>query len=142
MITLANSSTTPKRSRTRRWLRAALIAAAMLLLAAVILDRVFPLHLPAPDSGSTVVLARDGTPLRAFADSDGVWRYPTTAKDVSPLYLTTLLNYEDRWFYQHPGVNPYALLRGLAGGIVHGHIVSGGSTLTMQVARIIEPGSG
>jgi penicillin-binding protein 1C len=141
MIAPVNPSMTPKCSRTRRWLRAALIAAAMLLLAAVILDRVFPLHLPAPYSGSTVVLARDGTPLRAFADSDGVWRYPTTAKDVSPLYLTTLLNYEDRWFHQHPGVNPYALLRGLAGGIVHGHIVSGGSTLTMQVARIIEPGS-
>ncbi|MEO6800604.1 MAG: penicillin-binding protein 1C [Rhodanobacter sp.] len=108
---------------------------------AVVLDRLFPLHLPAPDSGSTVVLARDGTPLRAFADGDGVWRYPTTARQVSPLYLTALLQYEDRWFYRHPGVNPYALLRGLGGGIMHGHVVSGGSTLTMQVARIIEPGS-
>ncbi len=117
------------------------IASAALLLLAVVLDRLFPLHLPAPDSGSTVVLARDGTPLRAFADSDGVWRYPTTVKQVSPLYLSALLTYEDRWFYQHPGINPYALLRGLVGGIVHGHIVSGGSTLTMQVARIIEPSS-
>lgn len=105
----------------------------------VALDRLFPLHLPAADRGSTVVLARDGTPLRAFADSDGVWRYPTTADKVSPLYLEALLTYEDRWFYRHPGVNPYALLRGLAGGIVHGRIVSGGSTLTMQVARIIHP---
>ncbi|EIL98015.1 penicillin-binding protein 1C, partial [Rhodanobacter thiooxydans LCS2] len=110
-----------------------------MLLVAVLLDRRFPLHLPAPDAGSTVVLARDGTPLRAFADSDGVWRYPTTAKQVSPLYLQALLNYEDRWFYRHPGVNPYALLRGLAGGLRHGRIVSGGSTLSMQVARIIQP---
>ncbi|HWU76688.1 MAG TPA: penicillin-binding protein 1C [Rhodanobacter sp.] len=123
----------------RRWLRITAVCAGLMLLMAVLLDRLFPLHLPAPDSGSTVVLARDGTPLRAFADSDGVWRYPITAKQVSPLYLTALLHYEDRWFYHHPGVNPYALLRGLAGGIVHGHIVSGGSTLTMQVARIIEP---
>src|SRR6185437_15833407 len=135
------SSTSSLRSRTRRWLRGMLIASAALLLLAFVLDRLFPLHLPAPDSGSTVVLARDGTPLRAFADSDGVWRYPTNAKRVSPLYLTALLHYEDRWFYRHPGINPYALLRGLAGGIVHGHVVSGGSTLTMQVARIIEPGS-
>jgi len=112
---------------------------AALLLIALLLDRLFPLHLPAPDTGSTVVLARDGTPLRAFADSDGVWRYPTTAKRVSPLYLAALLHYEDRWFYRHPGVNPYALMRGLAGGLRHGHIVSGGSTLTMQVARIIMP---
>jgi len=123
----------------RRWLRAALVAVVVLLLLAVALDRLFPLHLPVPDSGSTVVLARDGTPLRAFADSDGVWRYPTTADKVSPLYLKALLTYEDRWFYRHPGINPYALLRGLAGGVVHGRIVSGGSTLTMQVARIIEP---
>jgi penicillin-binding protein 1C len=108
-------------------------------LIAVILDRLFPLHLPAPDTGSTVVLARDGTPLRAFADSDGVWRYPTSAKQVSPLYLTALLHYEDRWFYRHPGVNPYALARGFTGGLRHGHIVSGGSTLTMQVARVIQP---
>ncbi|HZX69464.1 MAG TPA: penicillin-binding protein 1C [Rhodanobacter sp.] len=123
-------------------MRAVLIGGVVLLLLAVVLDRVFPLHLPAPDNGSTVVLARDGTPLRAFADNDGVWRYPITAKQVSPLYLSALLHYEDRWFYRHPGVNPYALLRGLAGGIVHGRVVSGGSTLTMQVARIIEPGSG
>jgi penicillin-binding protein 1C len=117
------------------------IGAGILLLAAVLLDRLFPLHLPAADSGSTVVLARDGTPLRAFADSDGVWRYPTTAARVSPLYLQALLTYEDRWFYRHPGINPYALARGFVGTLLHGHVVSGGSTLTMQVARIIEPGS-
>ena len=134
------STATPQR-RPRRWrcLRAVLVAVILLLLAAFVLDRLFPLQLPAPDTGSTVVLARDGTPLRAFADSDGVWRYPTTAKRVSPLYLQALLTYEDRWFYRHPGVNPYALLRGFAGGVLHGHIVSGGSTLTMQVARIIQP---
>ena len=128
-----------RRGRAWRWSRGATIAVAMLLLAAFVLDRLFPLRLPPPDTGSTVVLARDGTPLRAFADSDGVWRYPVTAKQVSPLYLAALLHYEDRWFYRHPGINPYALARGLAGGLRHGHIVSGGSTLTMQVARIIQP---
>jgi penicillin-binding protein 1C len=128
-----------RRNRLRRWLRVALIAIIIVVLVGLLLDHLFPLHLPAPDTGATVVLARDGTPLRAFADSDGVWRYPTTAKQVSPLYLSALLNYEDGWFYRHPGVNPYALARGLFGGILHGHIVSGGSTLTMQVARIIHP---
>ena len=115
------------------------IAVAIVLLAAFALDRLFPLHRPAPDTASPVGLARDGTPLRAFADSDGVWRYPISAKQVSPLYLAALLHYEDRWFYRHPGVNPYALARGFFGGLRHGHIVSGGSTLTMQVARIIGP---
>ena len=127
------------RSRLRRWLRRLAIALGALVLIAFTLDRLFPLPLPKPDGGSTVVLARDGTPLRAFADSDGVWRYPTTVDSVSPLYLKALMGYEDRWFYRHPGVNPYALARGLAGGLLHGRIVSGGSTLTMQVARIIEP---
>ena len=126
-------------ARARGLLRALLIGLCVLLLMAFALDRIFPLHLPAPDTGSTVVLARDGTPLRAFADSDGVWRYPITAQQVSPLYLNVLLNYEDRWFYHHPGINPYALVRAVAGAIRHGHVVSGGSTLTMQVARIIAP---
>ncbi|MEW9625219.1 penicillin-binding protein 1C [Rhodanobacter geophilus] len=131
--------TRPFLARLRRWLRVATAGIAALLLLAVLLDRLFPLRLPAPDTGSTVVLARDGTPLRAFADSDGVWRYPTTAGKVSPLYLSALLAYEDRWFYRLPGVNPYALARGAALSLREGRIVSGGSTLTMQVARIIMP---
>jgi penicillin-binding protein 1C len=119
--------------------RIVIAGCALLLVVGFILDRLFPLPLPNPDGGSTVVLARDGTPLRAFADRDGVWRYPVKVKQVSPLYLQALLTYEDRWFWKHPGVNPYALARGALGGLVHGHVVSGGSTLTMQVARIIEP---
>ena len=130
----------PASPRRRRWWRSALVVVAALALLALVLDRVFPLRLPGPDSASTVVLARDGTPLRAFADRGGVWRYPVSASQVSPLYLQALLGYEDRWFYRHPGINPYALARGVAGGIAHGRIVSGGSTLTMQVARIIQPG--
>jgi penicillin-binding protein 1C len=125
--------------RLRRSLRILLLIITALLVCAFLLDRLFPLRLPAPGTGSTVVLARDGTPLRAFADSDGVWRYPIHAKQVSPLYLQALLTYEDRWFYRHPGVNPYALLRGAIGVLRHGRVVSGGSTLTMQVARIIRP---
>ncbi|MBS0431964.1 MAG: penicillin-binding protein 1C [Proteobacteria bacterium] len=123
----------------RRWMFGLAICLVLPVVAAIVLDRLFPLPLPESGGGSTVVLARDGTPLRAFADAGGVWRYPTTATQVSPLYLQALLTYEDRWFWKHPGVNPYALVRGLSGGLLHGHVVSGGSTLTMQVARIIEP---
>jgi len=103
-----------------------------------LLDRLFPLPLPAADSGSTVVLARDGKPLRAFPDDDGVWRYPVKIEDVSPLYIQALLTYEDRWFYRHPGVNPLALARAFGQWIVHRRLLSGGSTLTMQVARILD----
>ena len=108
---------------------------AMLL----VLDFAFPPPLPKARDTSTLVVARDGTPLRAFADRNGVWRYPATMESVSPLYLQALLNYEDRWFWKHPGVNPWALLRAGGQWLRGGRIVSGGSTLTMQVARILDP---
>lgn len=109
-----------------------------LLLVFLLADRVAPL----PDPGrvnSVLILASDQTPLRAFADSEGVWRYPVTLDEVSPLYIEALLTYEDRWFYQHPGINPLALLRAGRQWLESGGIVSGGSTLTMQVARILDP---
>src|SRR5690349_23529439 len=127
-------------SARRAFRRLKRLAAATLLMVAVVilLDRLFPLPLPDPTSGSTVVLARDGTPLRAFPDDDGVWRYPVKPDDVSPLYIEALLTYEDRWFYKHPGVNPLALARAFGQWLVHRKLVSGGSTLTMQVARILD----
>ncbi|HSX61886.1 MAG TPA: penicillin-binding protein 1C [Tahibacter sp.] len=128
-------------SRWRRWLRRTVVGVAATLVAAVALDLLFPLPLPDEDNASTVVLARDGTPLRAFPDADGIWRYPTAPDAVSPLYLDALLTYEDRWFRMHPGVNPLALARAVVQRVRHGRTVSGGSTLTMQVARIIDPHS-
>ena len=125
-------------ARWRRLARRGLCAALVGFALAILLDRVFPLPLPDASAGSTVVLARDGTPLRAFPDIDGVWRYPVRPADVSPLYVEALLTYEDRWFYRHPGVNPFALTRAFGQWVVHGRRVSGGSTLTMQVARILD----
>ncbi|HVH32834.1 MAG TPA: transglycosylase domain-containing protein, partial [Tahibacter sp.] len=125
----------------RRWLRAIVIAVVAILLLAVVLDRLFPLPLPPEHGGASVVLARDGTPLRAFPDADGIWRYPVTPDTVSPLYLDALLTYEDRWFRRHPGINPLALARAVAQRLRYGRTVSGGSTLTMQVARILDPHS-
>ena len=119
-----------------RKLRNTLIALALIVL----LDRLFPPPIPdISEDSATIVLARDGTPLRAFANAQGVWRYPVTIEQVSPRYLEALLGYEDRWFWRHPGVNPFAFLRAAVQAAWHGRIVSGGSTLTMQVARLIEP---
>ena len=118
------------------WLRWGNVA---MLSSLLLLDLFFPLPLPSGRDTSVVVAARDGSPLRAFADTQGIWRYPIKPEQVSPLYVQALIAYEDRWFWKHPGVNPVALLR--AGGQVLGNrrIVSGGSTLTMQVARILDP---
>jgi len=92
-------------------------------------------------SPARVVVAQDGTPLWRFADNEGIWRYPVQPDQVSPRYLEALINYEDRWFWHHPGINPFSLLRAAWQFIRHGEIVSGGSTLTMQVARLLEPHS-
>nr|WP_238344604.1 peptidoglycan glycosyltransferase PbpC [Pseudomonas lactis] len=103
-------------------------------------DRIWPLPLPQDDL-ARVVLAEDGTPLWRFADANGVWRYPVHTSDVSPYYLDALLTYEDRWFYQHPGVNPLALVRATWQNLSGARVVSGGSTLSMQVARLLDPHS-
>src|SRR5215467_4763627 len=104
------------------------------------LDRCFPLPAPGRNSPFAVaVIGRDGTPLRAFAGDDHVWRYPVSSNEVSPLYLDALVTYEDRMFRWHPGVNPIALIRAGWQRLRYGHIVSGGSTITMQVARILDP---
>ena len=120
--------------RRLRWLAAPLVLLAALWLA----DRLFPLPLPQDDL-ARVVLAEDGTPLWRFADADGVWRYPVAADQVSPYYLQALLTYEDRWFYHHPGINPLALVRASWQNLRGGRVVSGGSTLSMQVARLLDP---
>src|SRR5271166_6518752 len=100
-----------------------------------------PLDLAASREGSTVVVDRDGRLLRPFTLPDGRWRLPATTHDVDPRYVAMLVAYEDGRFYQHRGVDARALLRASAQWLVRGHVVSGGSTLTMQVARLIEPRS-
>ena len=87
---------------------------------------------------STVVTDRQGRLLRAFALPKGMWRLPVTADQVDPKFIRLLTVYEDKRFASHHGVDPLALLRSFGQAIIHGRIVSGGSTLTMQLARLIE----
>ena len=117
------------------WTAGGLLALCALLWLA---DRIWPLPLPRDDQ-ARVVLAEDGTPLWRFADANGVWRYPVQVSEVSPLYLDALLTYEDRWFFQHPGVNALALGRAAWQNLSGGRVLSGGSTLSMQVARLLDP---
>jgi penicillin-binding protein 1C len=88
---------------------------------------------------STVVVDRNGKLLRPYATPDGRWRLPATVKDVDPRYLDLLIAYEDKRFRRHHGVDPIAVGRAAWQLITHGRIVSGGSTITMQVARLLEP---
>ncbi|MGE4291635.1 MAG: penicillin-binding protein 1C [Desulfovibrio sp.] len=86
-----------------------------------------------------LVLDRQNEPLRAFLAPDGQWRFPVELHEVSPVMRAALLRSEDRWMRWHPGVNPLAILRAAWDNLLSGRIVSGGSTLAMQVARLAEP---
>ncbi len=92
-------------------------------------------HATAPE-----VRDRDGHLLRAYTIEDGLWRMAVTPDQVDPLFYEMLIAYEDKRFHRHAGVDPRASLRALAQGIWHGRVVSGASTLTMQVARLLEGG--
>ena len=135
---MAEAEPAPPRPGRRRRLRFAAAAIAGLVLLALWADWRHPLPLP-ESPGGLVVVDADGIPLRTWPSPDGVWRYPVTLEDVSPYYLEALLGYEDRAFRWHPGVNPWSLARAGWQWLRHGRIVSGGSTLTMQVARLVDP---
>jgi penicillin-binding protein 1C len=84
---------------------------------------------------STVVEARDGSLLGARIAADGQWRFPSRGQ-IDEKFEKSILTFEDRYFYYHPGINPVATIRALIRNIKAREIVSGGSTITMQVARI------
>ncbi len=129
--------------RLRRWAAAAGFAATALAACGLLkvshdyhslpaLPRVSDLSL------SSVVLDREDRLLRAFTSHDDKWRLPAELEAVDPLYFRMLLAFEDKRFYQHGGIDIRAMARSVYYSLRHGRIVSGGSTLTMQVARLLD----
>jgi len=95
--------------------------------------------LPRPlfdDPVSAVILDRNGNLLGAKISADQQWRFPES-RSVPEKFSKALIHYEDRWFIFHRGFNPFALARALWLNVKHRRIVSGGSTITMQVVRLM-----
>jgi penicillin-binding protein 1C len=91
------------------------------------------------DPSSTIILSREGLLLGARIAEDGQWRFPES--DSIPVkFEKALLCFEDQYFYSHPGVNPIALARAVFQNLKAGKIVSGGSTISMQLMRISRKG--
>jgi penicillin-binding protein 1C len=131
-------------ARKRRTVRVAVISFAMIAAVTFAIGAwvvaLGPLPLAQAQQVSTTIVDRNGKLLRAYAMADGRWRLPVDARTgVDPGYLKLLLAYEDRRFYSHAGVDPVALGRAAFQFVTRGHIVSGGSTITMQLARLMEP---
>ncbi|WP_390866623.1 penicillin-binding protein 1C [Prosthecodimorpha staleyi] len=137
----------PARGRLRGF-AALLVGVGMVGIAAVggalagaraFMDGLGPLDLTAAEHRSTIVVDRDGRLLRPFVTVDGRWRLPLDPSDVDADYLKLLYAYEDDRFRQHGGVDWRAMGRAVVQFATSGRVVSGASTLTMQVARLIEP---
>ncbi len=101
-------------------------------------DSLYPLNLCRYHDDSTMIMANH-EPLHIFNSRDEKWRLHTAVEDVDPLYVKTLIEREDKYFWSHPGINPIALVRAAYQWTRYGRIISGGSTITMQTARLLEP---
>jgi penicillin-binding protein 1C len=132
----------PVRDRPRRHGRiiAALPSLLWLLAATVaLLDWSFPPDLSRLASMGTEIVDRHDRPLALLPAPGGVWRFHADGAHVSPALVDLLIAVEDRRFRYHPGVDPVALARAAIQFARAGHVVSGGSTLAMQAARLLEP---
>lgn len=98
-------------------------------------DTVLP---PVLAETSVEVLDRKGRLLRGYTVEDGRWRFSVTLDEVDPKLIRMLVAYEDKRFWDHPGVDLIAMTRAVYQALRYGRVVSGGSTLTMQVARLLE----
>jgi penicillin-binding protein 1C len=103
------------------------------------LDRTFPPRLLPLTGLSKEVVDRDGKLLRAFATKQGRWRLAVRLDHVDPEFVNMLIAYEDRRFWSHRGIDPLAFARAAVQFLANQRIVSGGSTITMQLARLLEP---
>lgn len=108
------------------------------LLAGIALS-VAPLPDGIPPALSPVVYSAEGVVLRAYLNDEDKWRLPIALEQVPPFFLKGLICLEDKRFFSHPGVDPLALGRAVWQNLRHSRIVSGGSTISMQVVRLLEP---
>ncbi|MEW6511429.1 MAG: penicillin-binding protein 1C [Bacteroidota bacterium] len=121
----------------RTIIRLVLIVAGACCAGFLVLSLLFPL--PPLKPYSVVVEDRDGRFLQAFLAADGAWRLRTSPAEIPPRIKEILIRREDRWFYYHPGINPLSVGRALVQNLLAGRRVSGASTITMQIARMLEP---
>lgn len=123
--------------RLRLLVKRCIILSGCLFLFFLLLNRLFPL--PVNVAYSVVIRDNNGEVVNAFLTPDEKWRMETELPEISPLLRKTILAKEDRYFYQHPGVNPVAVARAAVNNLLKLKRTSGASTITMQVARALEP---
>ncbi|MFW5966616.1 MAG: transglycosylase domain-containing protein, partial [Persicimonas sp.] len=120
------------------WGKAA-IALLLLLSGGLIAAWAVPLPDRLGERDSTVVTWDDGEPAHVMLSEDDKLRMPVSLDRLDEDYVDALLGLEDERFYMHPGVDPIAIVRAAISNATNGRVVSGGSTITMQLVRLLEP---
>jgi len=124
--------------RLSRGRREKLLAAFASLVAAIILaDLALPPPINRAGNVSAIVTDRNGYWLHAFATKEGRWRFSADLDEIDPAFVRELIAVEDKRFYSHWGVDPFAVARAGRSALLSGRIVSGASTITMQTARLL-----
>ena len=121
----------------KRRLGLALAAGLAFVAVITVADRLLPPDVSRYEDSGRLVVGGKGEPLRYLPAGQGYWRLRIEPEAVDPQYLALLLAYEDQRFYSHPGIDPLAVLRAAIGNLQSGRILSGASTITMQVARLL-----
>lgn len=110
-----------------------------ILLSLIMLNILFPLNKNLYNlEYSKIYYDKDNIPIRMKLSSDGYWRFYTQNKEVPKLLKSSIVTFEDKYFYTHFGINPYSIIRAIYSNITN-NIRIGASTITMQVVKIIEP---
>ncbi|QEC40364.1 penicillin-binding protein 1C [Pseudobacter ginsenosidimutans] len=124
-------------NRLVKWSKRLVLTGIAVFLLFLLLNWIFPV----PDNVdySTIITDNKGEVIHAYLTKDQQWRMKTELDEISPLLRKTIVEKEDKYFYYHPGVNGAAILRAMAKNVFRLKRTSGASTITMQVARALEP---
>ncbi len=113
------------------------LSIAVLFIVFLLLDTIIPFKVK--EDYSQTIIAADGSMLHAFLNKEDKWRMKIDIEEINPLLKKTMVYKEDKYFYYHFGINPLAVIRALFTNTFRGERISGASTITMQVARLLEP---
>lgn len=126
-----------KKFNVKTLIKKTLLTVVSIVILFFLLNFIFPL--PDKIEYSTIITDNKHEVIHAYLTSDQKWRMKTELTEISPLLRKTIIEKEDKYFYYHPGINPFAIMRAFAKNILYLKRTSGASTITMQVARAIEP---
>lgn len=126
-----------KKFFSKKNLKRVIISVAVFVSILFILNLIFPLKIDL--NYSTIITDESGNVIHAFLNNNEKWRMKTELTEITPQLRKAIINKEDKYFYYHFGVNPVAICRAAANNMFSGRRTSGASTITMQVARMLEP---